>query len=246
MRFKSLIESALRGAPPLYRFASRVYHRMNSGFRTLSPGAPGAIRHAFELTQSDTDASGFDGDYYEFGLFRGGTFLATSQVLEEFNLQHVRMYGFDSFEGLPAATSIDAGDPRFFEGQFACSREEVEKNLAEHGMDMTRAVLVEGFYEDSLTEDLRGQHPFKPASVVLLDCDYYTSTKVAMDWLVPYLRPGTILLFDDWFSYGDDNELGQQKALEEWLATRPGMRVEHIRDFEDNGRGFILRATTSA
>lgn len=245
MRIKSVIESALRGSPQLYRLASKIYHRMNPEFRTLSPGAPGAIEHAFELTQSDRDAKEFSGDYYEFGLFRGGTFLATSRVLEKLGLKDVRMYGFDSFEGLPEATSIDAGDPRFFEGQFACSRKEVEKNLVEHGMNMTRADLIEGFYEDSLTEELRTQHPFKSAAVVLLDCDYYTSTKVAMEWLEPYLRPGTVLLFDDWFSYGDQTELGQQKALEEWLEAHTTMRIEHLRDFENNGRGFILRATAS-
>lgn len=245
MGFKSSIESVLKICPPLYRMGSRVYHRLNSEFRTLSPGAPTAISNAFKLSLTDPDASGFEGDYYEFGLFRGGTFLATSQVLGELGLDTTRMYGFDSFEGLPAATSIDAGDVRFFEGQFACSREEVEKNLASHGMDMSRAVLIKGFYEDSLTEALHGAHPFRPASVVLLDCDYYTSTKVAMNWLRPYLRVGTILLFDDWFSHANNEELGQQKALREWLQVYPAFRIEHLEDFQEHGRGFILRAATS-
>lgn len=242
MRVKSAVESVLRYCPPLYRLASRTYHRMRPEFRTLSPGAPGAIHKAFELAQTDPDAKAFSGDYYEFGLFRGGTFLATGLLLDEMGLADTRMYGFDSFKGLPPAEGVDAVDTRFFEGQFACSREEVEKNLAAHGMDMARSVLVEGFYEDSLTAALHTEHPFRPASVVLLDCDYYSSTKVAMDWLERYLRPGTVLLFDDWFSYGDENELGQQKALAEWLEAHPAFRVEQLDDFEANGRGFILRA----
>merc|ERR1711916_64125 len=102
-----------------------------------------------------------------------------------------------------------------FEGQFACSREEVESNLLKNGMKLNRATLIEGYYEDSLTEELHGQHPFRPAAVVLLDCDYYSSTVVAMDWLNRYVGVGTVLLFDDWFSYGDDGSLGQQKALAE-------------------------------
>ena len=241
MRVKSAIENVLRSSPPLYRLGSRIYHKMNPEFRTLSPGAPGAIRKAFELGLVDKDASTFEGDYHEFGLFRGGTFLATSQILEEMGLQDVRLYGYDSFEGLPEATGIDAGDTRFFEGQFACSRQDVEANLKAHGMDMSRAVLVEGFYEDTLTEALHQQHPFRPASVVLLDCDYYSSTICALNWLDRYIRAGTVLLFDDWFSYGSDPDLGQPKALDDWLAANPQWKVEQLDDFEANGRGFIVR-----
>lgn len=242
MRLKSVIESTLRGFPPLYRLGSRMYHKMNPEFRTLSPGAPGAIRDAFELVRKEQGSAAKVGDYYEFGLFRGGTFLATSQILDEMGLDVVHMYGFDSFEGLPEATGIDAGDTRFFEGQFACSREEVESNLLKNGMKLNRATLIEGYYEDSLTEELHGQHPFRPAAVVLLDCDYYSSTVVAMDWLNRYVGVGTVLLFDDWFSYGDDGSLGQQKALAEWLDKHQQYRVEQLEDFQSNGRGFILRA----
>ena len=163
MRFKSTIESILRFCPPLYRFGSRFYHRMNPEFKTLSPGAPQAIKNAFDLIKTDPDASQFEGDYYEFGLFRGGTFLATSQILKGNGQNAVHLYGFDSFEGLPAAEDVDTIDTRFFEGQFACSREEVVKNLEQHGMDMARATLIEGYYEDSLTPQLHDQYPFKPA-----------------------------------------------------------------------------------
>lgn len=242
MRVKSAIEAVLRHSPPLYRLGSRLYHKMNPEFRTLSPGAPGAIQKAFEFSLTDPDARAFQGDYHEFGLFRGGTFLATGQILDDLGLKDVRLYGYDSFEGLPEATGIDAGDPRFFEGQFACSRAEVEANLAKRGMDMSRVELIEGFYEDTLTEELHAAHPFRPASVVLLDCDYYSSTICAMNWLDRYIRAGTVLLFDDWFSYGDDPELGQPKALEDWLAARPHWRVEQMDDFEQNGRGFVVRS----
>ncbi len=244
MPLKARIEEALRWSPPLYRLGSRIYHLMNPGFRSLSPGAIDAIRDALELSQSDRDARSFEGDYYEFGLFRGGTFLAAGQIAEELGMDDMRLYGFDSFQGLPPPEGVDATDPRFFEGQFACSREEVEKNLETRGMDMSRAVLVEGFFEDSLTDELREEHPFRPASVVLLDCDYYQSTAVAMAWLDRYIRPGTILMFDDWFSYGDDRSMGQQRALEEWLQRHPRLRLEHMADFAENGRSFIVREAT--
>ncbi len=241
MRLKSAIETMLRASPPLYRLGSRVYHRLNPGFRTLSPGAPDAIRRAFETHLQDPDASRFSGDYYEFGVFRGGTFLAANQILDELELTETGQYGFDSFEGLPEPEGIDASDTRFFEGQFSCSRVVVEQNLAKNGMNMDRAVLIEGFYEDSLTEKLRQKHAFKPVAVALLDCDYYSSTKVALDWLAPYMRAGSVLLFDDWYSYGKTDELGQPKAFADWLEANPQFRSEDFCEFLHNGRGFILR-----
>jgi hypothetical protein len=239
MSFKSRVEDILRHYPPLFRFASRLYHRMHGSFRTLSPGAPGAIRKSFELVL-DRDGA-VDGDYYEFGLFRGYTFLQAWNHCRDLGLDQVNFHGFDSFEGLPPAEGIDQADGRFFEGQFACSREEVEQNLADNGVNLAKVNLVEGYYEDSLTGDLRKKHDFKPASVVLLDCDYYSSTVTALAWLEPYIRPGTVLLFDDWFSYGESNELGQQKAFQEYLERHPEYRAEELWEFENHGKGFVLQ-----
>lgn len=240
MSFKSRIEDVLRHCPPLFRFASRVYHKLHGSFRTLSPGAPGAIRKGFELIlEQDGEVKG---DYYEFGLFRGYTFLQAWNHSKQLGLNDVSFYGFDSFEGLPPAEGIDQVDGRFFEGQFACSRQEVEKNLNGEGVDLDKVTLVEGYYENSLTESLRQQYPFKPAAVVLLDCDYYSSTVTALKWMEPYLEVGTVLLFDDWFSYGESDELGQQKAFSEFLERNTQYRAEDLWEFENHGKGFVLKA----
>ncbi len=240
MSLKSSIEDLLRPCPPLFRLASKVYHKINNSFDTLSPGAPGAILRSFEyLVERDGEVKG---DYYEFGLFRGYTFLQAWNHCETLNLDAVNFYGFDSFEGLPPAEGIDQVDGRFFQGQFACSREEVEKNLAGEGVDLAKVNLIQGYYEDSLTEALRQQHNFKPASVVLLDCDYYSSTVTALEWMDPYIQVGTILLFDDWFSYGESNELGQQKAYQEFLDRHPEFTSEALWEFENHGKGFELNA----
>jgi len=135
-------------------------------------------------------------------------------------------------------------DGRFFEGQFACSKEEVQNNLLGNGIESKDITLIKGFYENSLTEDLRKQHEFKPASVVLFDCDYYSSTRTAMLWMTPYIRTGTVLLFDDWFSYSesDNKELGQQKALDEFLQENPQFDAEPLWEFLNHGKGFIIRS----
>ena len=239
LRPKKLIEIALRRTPPLYRFASKVYHRMNGSFRTLSPGAPGAITRAFELVKEHSPG-GQAGDYYEFGVFRGFTFLSAQRACDALGLTGPRFWGFDSFQGLPPVEGIDKADNQFFEGQFACGKDEVAANLSRHGLDWSRAELFEGFFHDSLTEELKRRRPFRPAAVVVLDCDLYSSTREALAWMTGLLSPFTILLFDDWHSYGTSPDLGQPRAFREFLAQNPGFRAEEGWEFADNGRTFLL------
>ena len=240
MRLKSKIEDLLRDYPPLFRFASKVYHTINGSFRTLSPGAPDAIRKSFQYL-IDNQGS-VSGDYYEFGLFRGYTFLEAYKHCKELNLDSVNFYGFDSFEGLPEAEGIDQVDGRFFKGQFACSRPAVEKSLQQSGVNLDEIHLIEGYYEDSLTDQLHSEHDFKPVSVALLDCDYYSSTVTALTWLDRYIQNGSILLFDDWFSYGENEELGQQKAFAEFLERHPELSAEPLWEFQNHGKGFLIKS----
>lgn len=242
MSLKNSIENVLKHYPPLFRLGSNLYHKCNGSFRTLSPGTPEAIQKAFALIREESNSR--IGDYYEFGLFRGYTFLQAFKHCKSLGIDTPNFYGFDSFEGLPPAIGVDEADGRFFEGQFACSKTEVERNLADNGMDSSRATLVEGFYEESLTKALREKHDFRSASVVLFDCDYYSSTRTAMRWMQPYIGLSTILLFDDWFSYseGDDKKLGQQKALYEFLQENPQYYAEPLWRFSSHGKGFMVRS----
>jgi hypothetical protein len=238
MSIKKTIEDLLIKYPPLFKLGSKIYHRFNSSFLSLSPETPAALLKAFKIVADRKQEP--TGDYYEFGLFRGFAFLKAYEHSHKLGLDKINFYGFDSFEGLPEAEGIDVADGRFFEGQFACSKESVEKNLMSNGMDMNRTALIKGFYEDSLTEDLRKQHDFKPASVVLMDCDLYSSTVEALTWVDNYLQDGTIILFDDWYSFGESEDLGQQKAMKEFLDARPNYQIKHLWNFCRHGSAYVL------
>lgn len=239
MNVKSSIASVLRHYPPLFRFSSRMYYRVNAGFRTLSPGTLGALDRAFSLARRER--RGDVGDYYEFGLFRGGTFLHAYDVCRRLGLHDTHLYGFDSFQGLPEVEEDDSAGGRFFAGQFAASRDEVENHLTAHGMDWSRASLIEGFFDESLTPELKLGLPRRRAGIVLLDCDLYASTAVALEWLEDMLIDNAIVLFDDWKSFGDSGELGQQRALAEFLERHPRWAADELWPFDRHGTAFRFR-----
>ncbi|MGM0368761.1 MAG: TylF/MycF/NovP-related O-methyltransferase [Actinomycetota bacterium] len=240
MTIKRKLESILRNCPPLFRLGSRVYHAINPGFKSLSPGAPDAIKHAFELAKNLHDG-GPIGDYYEFGLYKGYTFFSAYRAAKRLGLTETRFYGFDSFQGLPQVEDLDKTGGRFFEGQFACTRQQVEKNLRKHGVDFNRIRLIEGFYEDTLVEHLKDDLPAGRAGVVLFDCDLYSSTRTALNWLEGLIADKTVVVFDDWYSFTEGDELGQQRALKEYQQRNKHLRFEPVMEYERNGKVFLVR-----
>jgi len=240
MAIKKKIELILRHCPPLFRFGSRMYHAMNPGFKSLSPGAPDAIDRAFELARDLHDGEPF-GDYYEFGLYKGYTFFVAYRAAGRLGLTETRFYGFDSFQGLPQVEDVDKTGGRFFEGQFTCARQRVEKNLRKHGVDLEKIKLIEGFYEDTLDEQLKKDLPAGRAGVVLFDCDLYQSTRTALDWLGGLITNKTVVVFDDWYSFTEGEELGQQRALKEFQQQNKHLIFEPVMEYERNGKVFVVR-----
>lgn len=244
MRLKSAVEAVLRPYPPLFRAASKAYHKFNGDFRSLSRGAPEAVRRCVAIAADEARAAGREvGDYYEFGVFRGFTVLTAFEASRDLGLSGMRLYGFDSFEGLPEVEGIDVADGRFFKGQFAASKAQVTAHLTEHGVDWGRVELIEGYYDDVCTDALAEQLKPGPAAVVNLDCDLYASTKTALDWMTRHglIVPGTVLQFDDYYSYGRDDDRGQPRNRAELEAAFPQWRLEPLFEYPDAGKVFIVR-----
>jgi O-methyltransferase len=234
------VERLLRRSPALYRFACRILYRADRSFYSLSPGLPAAVRAA--MAELHADGLLHTTDYYEFGVFRGYGLREAQQSAQEHGARATHFYGFDSFQGLPEVEGIDEDGSMFFEGQFACSREFVENALRKTGADLETITLVEGFFHDSLTSDLKAQYDFKPVGVAVIDCDLYASTVPVLSWLDDLVQPGSILMMDDWRAFGSDPDKGQPLALREWLAQREDLVAEPMFDFEPHGRAFKLRA----
>lgn len=238
----SAVERFLRRFPRLYQWASRALYRVDRSFYTLSPGLPDAVKAAMiELKDKQLlDAR----DYYEFGVFRGYALHSAQQSARQLGADQVRFYGFDSFEGLPRLDEADRDGSMFFEGQFACSRPFVESALKKHGADLSTITLVEGYFDQSLTPELKSNLPLKPVGIAVIDCDLYSSTVPVLRWLDELVQPGSILMLDDWRSYGGDPAKGQQRAFGEWLSTRKDLVAEPMFDFQTHGQAFRLSAST--
>ena len=133
----------------------------------------------------------------EFGVASGASinFLAGE-------LPRETIHGFDSFEGLP-----EAWTGAYRKAHFAQPLPTVEANVE----------LVVGLFADSLPGFLR-DHP-GPVSYLHVDCDLYSSTKTIFDCLGDRIRPGTVIVFDEYFNYPAWRE-HEHKAFTEFVEAR--------------------------
>jgi len=143
------------------------------------------------------------GSIVECGVNQGYgvmTWAKLSAILEPVNLTR-RIYGFDTFEGLPedwhdkkAGTySSDATIPQIEGGEF-----------------------IAGKFEDTLPVFFSEPRP--KASIINFDADLYSSTICALNFSKPVIDKHTILIFDE-FIINKNWEQDEYKALEEFCAN---------------------------
>ena len=180
-----------------------------------------------------------DGDYLEFGVYRGKSFAAahkaiwhsritarnfigTQEATDWFD-QRPRFIAFDSFEGLPGGDAERHAD--YVEGAYGCSEEDFLANIKTNGVNLDDVVTVPGFYDKSLTPDTKIRLGLKKASLVVIDCDLYESTVPVLDFITDLVDQGSIIVFDDWYRYKGSPEKGEQRACREWLAKNPHLEL---------------------
>jgi predicted O-methyltransferase YrrM len=97
-------------------------------------------------------------------------------------------HGFDSFEGLPEHWSgTEAGKGTFGRGG---ALPNVPANVTLH----------RGWFEDTVPPFLAGAGE-QAVAFLHVDCDIYSSTATVFRHLAPRLRPGAVLVFDEYFNY---------------------------------------------
>ena len=143
------------------------------------------------------------GDVAEFGVFMGHTSAAMHRVLDKADSTK-QLYLFDSFAGMPDVTH--PLDSAFEKGDLSSPLEIVENVFK----DSQRTHVVQGYFSDTLP-----QHPDLRFSFCHVDADLYTSIKECIDYILPRLSVGGVIVFDD---YGFKIVPGAKAVIEEYFA----------------------------
>lgn len=156
------------------------------------------------------------GDYLEFGIYNGASMSCFYKALHDSGMDQPRLIGFDSFRGLPPGV-VDEDRGVWRPGQFTCPREMTERRLRDNSVNLQRVTFVEGWYRDTLTAQTRAQHDIREASIVMIDCDAYSSAQLALQFIEPSIRSMTFVFFDDWrLNDLDLYDAGEYRAFHEF------------------------------
>jgi O-methyltransferase len=180
------------------------------------------------------------GAYLEFGVSGGSSFICMHRASSDLGLTTMPLIGFDSFQGLP--TEAASTEERvWYPGQFKSSVAATRARLTSQGIDWTRSFLVEGWFEDTLSGRPQAMAGMEAASVVMFDCDLYSSTKLALEFVTPLIHDRAVLFFDDWkFAGLDEKNLGEKKAFSEYLSAHPELTASSLRPYSDDSYVCLL------
>lgn len=128
------------------------------------------------------------------------------------HFKDIKIYGFDSFEGLPeewTGFTMQSGDFDL-NGELpkVCANVELHK----------------GWFQDILPQFLLSKN--EKISFLHVDCDIYQSTVDVLDAVKNYLQEGTIIVFDEFFNYPNWRH-HEFKAFNEFIE-KTGIKFKYI------------------
>jgi hypothetical protein len=179
------------------------------------------------------------GDYLEFGVFNGTSLHCMYQELEAAALRHVRLFGFDSWQGLPADSGGEQDGYQWTPGYFQMDYAYCRKWLGQQGVDWNRIFLTKGWFNETCTPALIAKHRITKASIIMVDCDVYSSTRDALEFCAPLIKDKAVLLLDDW-GVTSDHPVGMKRAFLEFLQAHPEFTAEDIGQYDAWSRVFRI------
>lgn len=181
---------------------------------------------------------GKEGAIYEFGVGSGMTAALLSTVINNNYKKHVSLFLFDTFEGMPKPSKEDENF-QWVPGGWAFTQKQVLNKLKAHRIRDSHINFFKGDYVDSTKSSPAVDALSNKALIVHIDCDYKSSAAIALDYIIPALQEGSIILCDDYFCYSGNPSLGESGALFEW-SERRSIKLRPWKPYSIHGQSFIV------
>ena len=166
-----------------------------------------------------SNIASFKGAIAECGVYNGYTLLGMAHILKKRKLK-TKIYGLDSFRGLPAPKMEDQLKNGSFheysqEGVFKeASYTKLVTKIRFYGFS-DQVTIIPGYFNEVLP--ILADEKFH---LVHFDCDLYESYKTCLNFFYPRLVAGGYFVFDQ---YSNTNEIypGPQKAIDDFFSNKP-------------------------
>ena len=181
-----------------------------------------------------------EGDYVELGCYKGDTSLLLADIIfsgprpagpspraagansraaalrnaqkKQYSANGHRLFIYDSFEGLPEKTDLDASEAGkdFTAGALAVSKREVKERFLRAGLPVP--VIKKAWFSELSEDDLPEKIAF-----AFLDGDLYESIRDSLKLVEGKMVTGGVIIVHD---YNNPALPGVAKAVDEWRDNR--------------------------
>ena len=198
-----------------------------------------ALKKVFYLSAIED----IEGDYLEFGVFQGSSFLHAIRCCRKLaklnpRFTETRFYGFDSFAGFGSLQEEDR-HPWYTDENFTTSLSRVERRIRKASGSITFR-LIPGFFNESLRPGAQ-KYGIEAARIVFIDSDTFASSSQALAFCLPTIRQGTFIVLDDYFSYRGRKDRGVRRAFSEF-TEKYRIEVRHVFTYGMGGVVFVVSA----
>lgn len=218
-----------------------------------------AYRNGFVVRNVKTAVSG---SIFEFGTLGGDSSRHILLGLKSIGIPCKTFYAFDKFDGLP----MEKAEPIWEPSWDAEKRPEIYSLKARAGLSTTEqcvqyvkghiatadrdvdVIVVPGLFSDVMNNDFMETHLPEPAFIVSVDCDIYSSTIEALDWMFEnkLVVPGTYFIYDDWGGTPHQNfDHGESRAHRE-VADKYKVKFKHLETMGNLMNNLTFRSTSIA
>lgn len=133
----------------------------------------------------------------EFGVASGSSLKyledLKQKIEKKYNIE-IKIYGFDTFEGMPKSQDISDQIYDWKEGDYKADYEKVKSSLK-------YTKLIKGDIKDTINYEIFSKNEISNILVIIFDLDYYSSTsnafKIFDNSLSKFLRPRVGVFFDN-------------------------------------------------
>lgn len=131
------------------------------------------------------------GDILEFGVYEGASLCSIISFINENDMKN-KIYGFDSFSGLPDS------EYHWKKGEAASTLENTLFLLKKELKHISNVVLHKGIYEEEFKGSIKEKIDIDYASLIHIDCDLSASHKHVLNICKDIMRKGTFIAIHDW------------------------------------------------
>ncbi|MFH1424499.1 MAG: TylF/MycF/NovP-related O-methyltransferase [archaeon] len=196
-----------------------------------------AIKKTFYMTALEE----LDGDYYEFGVFTGSSFVCAMRAHRKLkNLGEIKtkFFGFDSFTGFGDIAKED--EHGFYQSNiFTINEKKVLRYIRKRAKGLKYSI-IKGYFEDTLKGKTCVALSKDKARIVFIDCDLKKPTELALNYVKPALQQGTMVIMDDFYSYKGSSKKGVAGAFFEFCDRNTKIKFRRVFDYGMGGVGYVV------